>query len=481
MAPDVSFRVDEDDGSQTVTPGSVRHQNGSNGHSVATITDLHLRTAREIHGLIFKGRVTVEEYARALIRRFDQRNHEVKAWSHYDKDNILSEARRLDGIPHSERGPLHGVAVGVKDIFLTKDMPTRYNSAIHENDGNAATDSDAVAVLKTAGALILGKTATTEFAAKVEGSPCCNPRALKHTPGGSSSGSAAAVSDNQVPLSIGSQTGGSIIRPASFNGLYALKPTWGLISTDGMSRFSTSCDTVGLFAKTLDDLILLSNVYRLGIDHTPPPEPFTIRGSEIAFIKSPVWDEAGPGTRKVWENARSMLVEAGATILDVDLPEAFYKCHDWREVMVAGEARSTFLSRYMRCPEKLHPSLRRLVENEHSPSRQDMLDAYNNIAKLKVQWDEIAKGFDLVITPSAVDEAPYGLHNTGNAAFNIMWTALHAPTLNVPGFHGSLGLPVGLTLVGPRYGDMNLLRAAGPIGTLFQSQDVSSGRDPGSY
>lgn len=205
---------------------------------------LHRLTATQIRELIRSGKVTVEEYAWALIERFEKRDDDVHAWVHYDTDLIIAEARRLDNVPAAKRGQLHGVAVGIKDIFLTKgtlvsassmnwrlaaaadrtqDMPTRYYSPIHENDGNAAADSAAVAVLRAAGALILGKTATTEFAAKTEGTPCCNPRDYHFSPGGSSSGSAAAVSDCQVPIAIGTQTGGSIVRPGSYTGTYAFK------------------------------------------------------------------------------------------------------------------------------------------------------------------------------------------------------------------------------------------------------------------
>ncbi|KAM4060478.1 amidase [Hirsutella rhossiliensis] len=449
-------------------PQSSRAQGEQDASQANKLSKLHLCTATEIRELVYKERVTVQEYAQALIGRFNQRNHEVKAWAHYDKNTILAEAKRLDDLPPAARGPLHGVAVGIKDVLLTKDMPTRYNSRINEDDGNAAADADAVAILRTAGALILGKTATTEFAAKVEGGSCCNPRSLQHTPGGSSSGSAAAVGDNQVPIALGTQTGGSIIRPGAFNGLYAFKPTWGLVSTEGVGRFSTTCDTVGFFARTLDDLALLAKVYRLDFDYSQPPEPFSIQGASIAFVKTSVWDQAGSGTRKAWEKARSLLADAGAVIQDFDLPEPFQKCREWRETIVAGEARSAFLSKFVESQPKLHASLQALVQNKHDPSRRDMLEAYDGVARLRPQWDEIARRYDVVVTPSTVDDAPKGLWDTGSAVFNVVWTILHAPTLNVPGFFGEHGLPIGLTVVGPRYGDMQLLLAGKTIGELFE-------------
>lgn len=230
----------------------------------------------------------------------------------------------------------------------------------------------------------------------------------------------------------------------SIDGKKLQQPTWGLISTEGVGRFSTTCDTVGIFARALDDLTLLAKVYRLDFDYSPSLEQFGIQGSKIAFVKSPVWDEAGPGTRKAWDKARSLLAEAGAAIHDVDLPEPFHQCHKWRETIVAGEARSAFLSskassvigfrrmlkrdmllkgfdtngepiEFVQSRAKLHASLQALVQNEDEPSRRDMLEAYDGVARLRTQWDEIAHRYDAVITPSTVDEAPEGLWDTGSA------------------------------------------------------------------
>ncbi|KAA8642023.1 amidase [Aspergillus tanneri] len=386
-------------------------------------------SATEIHELIRTGNTTVEEYALTLIQRCDQRQPEVHAWVHYNKEGIITQARALDALPTNKRGPLHGVAVGIKDIFLTKGMqymPTRYGSAIHENDDNAPADSAAVAILRAAGALILGKTATTEFAATGVGTSCTNPHNPRHSPGGSSSGSAAAVADFQVPISMGSQTGGSIIRPGAYNGIYAFKPTWGLISTEGMGRFSTTCDTIGFFANTVHDLYLLAKVFRLDFDTVPNPHPFQIKQARIAFVTTHVWDHAGPGTHAAWQKARSLLSATGAVLEDVDLPEPFARCCDWQKVVIAGEGRTAFLSiensvdnnwtEYVDSVNKLHPTLANFVDNPNPPTRKELVQAYDSISELRQRWDRVACQYDAIITPSVTDEAPEGLGSTGSSS-----------------------------------------------------------------
>ncbi|KND93226.1 Glutamyl-tRNA(Gln) amidotransferase subunit A [Tolypocladium ophioglossoides CBS 100239] len=475
-AVDPEVKIESIEGSEVIPDAGPSRSKAGKQKKVATKpSQLHQLTATEIRELIRSDKVTVEEYAWALIEQFEKRDDDVHAWAHYDTDLIIAEARRLDDVPASKRGQLHGVAVGIKDIFLTKDMPTRYYSPIHKNDGNAAADSAAVAIFRAAGALILGKTATTEFAAKTEGTKCCNPRDHHYSPGGSSSGSAAAVSDCQVPIAIGTQTGGSIVRPGSYTGTFAFKPTWGLISTEGMGRFSVSLDTAGFFARSVDDLDLLAKLFRLDLDYTRPRKPFTIKGAKIALIKTHVWDHASRSTQAAWKQARSLLVEAGAVLEDVELPGSFRKCHDWWGTLAAGEARSAFLSKYVQSTQKLHASLKAFVQNKNKPTRKEMLEVYDGVAQLRPQWDQIASKYDAIITPSTVDQAPKGLEDTGSAVFNIMWTLLHVPSLNVPGFFGYYNLPIGLTIVGGRFSDMEVLRAGKVIGTLFNKGKVDRG------
>ncbi|KAG5928408.1 hypothetical protein E4U42_000704 [Claviceps africana] len=444
-------------------------------------SDLFRLSAAQAAELMRQNRFSVQDYAQALLERVRLRDPQVRAWVYLDEKAVLDQAQQLDLLPVEKRGPLHGVAVGIKDVFLTKDMPTRYYSRLHADDGNAAADSAVVSILRSAGAIIFGKTATTEFASMTEGGPCTNPNNPKHTPGGSSSGSAAAVADYQVPLAIGTQTGGSTVRPGSFNGCYGFKPTWGTVSTEGVGRFSISADTAGFYARTVEDVEMLARLFRvdsLATTAPAPVEPLGIAGAKIAFIRTHVWPNAGPGTRAAWDLAHRLLQDQGAKIQDVELPDVFSQCTKWRETVVAQEARAAFLPKYRQDKSKIHADIVRLVEAEDLSGPEEVLEAYDGIARLRAEWDQIAGDYDIIITPSAVDEAPEGLEDTGIAVFCTMWTILHVPAMNVPGFKGKCGLPIGLMVVGSRYSDMDVLRAGKAIGAVFsRRQNRMEGRE----
>lgn len=221
-------------------------------------------------------------------------------------------------------------------------MPTRYNSDIYRGTTASSVDAACVATLRASGALILGKTHTTEFAATTEGGPCVNPHDIKHTPGGSSSGSAAAVADFQVPLALGTQTGGSIVRPASYNGIYGFKPTWGAISREGLAQYSITCDTAGFLARNVDDFKLLAKVYDF---EDIPSNKF---GAKIGFLKTHIWDlaPAGPGLQGAWAKAKDLLSQHGVTVEEIEWPDAdFEKLTKWHSVIMNGEGRSAFYGR----------------------------------------------------------------------------------------------------------------------------------------
>lgn len=346
-------------------------------------------------------------------------------------------------------------------------MPTTHNSRIYKGEPAPLVDAAPVIALRAAGALIFGKTTTTEFASTTDGGPSTNPHDPTRTPGGSSSGSGAAVGDFQVPIALGTQTGGSTIRPGSFNGIFGFKPTWGAISREGLAQYSMTCDTLGLYARSVEDLQLLAKVFQL-TDDTPTPEsPFKIEGSKVAFVKTAVWPKAGPGTQAAWEKAKSLLSTKGAKVEEIELPDEFAKIKDWHAAVLAGEGRTSFLGNYLLAKDKMHPMLHGHVENHTKLSRKAQLEAYDGCAKLRPVWDEIASRYDAVFTPSVVDEAPIGIERTGDASFCSMWTILQCPALNVPGFAGENGLPIGLTLVGARYMDEKVLYVAKAIGEVF--------------
>ncbi|KAJ9137837.1 Amidase [Coniochaeta hoffmannii] len=429
-------------------------------------------TATEAIARIKSDTLTVEAYAKSLLSRIQQRDPVVRAWAHLDPDLVLRRARELDRIPPSQRGPLHGAAVGVKDVIYTRDMPTQHNSPIYADPSPVALDAGCVAVLRDAGALILGKTTTTQFAATVAGPATTNPHDPARTPGGSSSGSGAAVGDFQVPLALGTQTGGSTIRPGSFNGVYAFKPTWGAISREGLKIYSLMLDTLGLYARSVEDLELLSDVLALKDDETPEKRD-GVQGMKFALLKNArdVFPEPGPGTKGAMEKAAALLRQNGATVDEVEFPwPEFEKVPRWHRCVMSTDGRTAFLPEYRSHRERLDPFLVGHVENAGAYTHRDRLEALDGIAALRPKVDAVLASFDALLTPSVPDEAPPGIESTGSAAFNGVWTALHVPVVNVPGFQGENGLPVGVSLVASRYRDRHLLEVSGVVGKIFEAQ-----------
>lgn len=310
---------------------------------------------------------------------------------------------------------------------------------------------------------------------------------MTRTPGGSSSGSGAVVADFQVPLSIGTQTGGSTIRPASYNGVFALKPTWNAISREGLKMCqwyfliterghadrhidSITCDTVGLYSRSVDDLDLLCDVFRLKDDIPPPTIPLEIKGAKIGFVRTHVWSKAEPSLHKAWEDAKELLKAAGAEVEEVTLPSAFDGLPEWHRNVLHMEGQSAFLGDWLRAADKLDPWVTKHVINDSNTTRKELLDSYDNIARLRPVIDEIASKYSVLITPSVPDIAPVAENPkrwTGDASFNTMWTVLHVPVINVPGFVGSAGMPIGLSLVAPRFHEQDLVRTAQQVGKIF--------------
>ncbi|KAI1424463.1 amidase [Xylaria sp. FL1777] len=425
-------------------------------------------TATQALSNIKNGSLTVEQYARSLLSRIQERDSTVQAWEHFDPEYVINEAKRLDRIATEDRGPLHGLPVAVKDIIYTKDMPTQHNSPIYRGDA-PKLDAAPVIILRQAGALLLGKTTTTEFASTQGGPKTRNPHDPKRTPGGSSSGSAAAVGDFQAPIGLGSQTGGSTIRPGSFNGIYAFKPTWNAISREGLKFYSLTLDTIGFFARCVDDLELMADLFGLEDDEAPG-DAFTVKGAKFGVAKTVVWPEAGPGTKSALEAAVQLLRSHGAEVEEIEFPSEFDRMPEWHRILLHGEGRATFLPEYRLAKEKLAPFLAEHVENVNGISRAAQLEAYDEIAALRPKIDGIAKKYAAIITPSAIDEAPVGIESTGSPVFNAIWTALHTPVVNIPGFKGASDMPIGVSLVAPRYHDRHLLAVSRAVGAIFESE-----------
>lgn len=300
-------------------------------------------------------------------------------------------------------------------------MPTQHNSPLYEGSA-PQVDAASVLILRNAGALIFGKTTTTEFSATTEGPKSRNPHDQLRTPGGSSSGSSAAVADFQVPVSLGTQTGGSTIRPGSFNGVWALKPTWNVISREGQKICSLNFDTLGLFARSIEDLVLLADVFELEDDEAPPTR-FLIRRAKFAVCRTPIWEKAGPGTRAALEKAVALLKVHGAEVDEIDLGPDFRDLPQWHATVQATDGHVSFLPEYRRPKgkENLGSSVVEQVENTERYTHADQLRALDGMAALRPKIDAIAGRYAAILTPSVVDEAPVGSH-TGSYVFNNMWT-----------------------------------------------------------
>lgn len=418
-------------------------------------------TASQAAERIASGGLTSEALTRSCLERIELRDPKVKAWAHVDAETAIAEARRRD--QSDPLGPLHGVPVGIKDMIETGDMPTEYNSPIYEGF-QPARDAACVSVLRGAGAVILGKVATVEFASHGRKPPTGNPRNLEHTPGGSSSGTGAAVADLMVPMALGTQTGGSLIRPASFCGIFGMKPTFGLISIEGIKVYCQSLDTIGYMGRSVDDLARMS--VALGVTERLP-EPQTIEGVRIGVFRTQHWDEAETATQDAIADAATQLAAAGAVVSDVRIPDVFQTLTEMQDRIMHWEGRGAYRAEYLLNFDNLAKGFRDEVENATGRTHEQMLEAYDHVARARVVFENAFSDFDAWLTPSVPGEAPHGLTASGLATFNRMWTALHCPCITLPSHHGPNGLPVGIQLVAPRLSDDRLLGLAGAAATVL--------------
>jgi amidase len=412
-------------------------------------------SATEAAIAIRAGRLSASALVRSCLDRIAARDASVQAWAFLDPELALAAAHAAD---RSEpRGPLHGIPVGLKDIIDTYDMPTACNSPIYANRRPYA-DAACVALLRAAGGIILGKTVTTEFANRHPG-PTRHPLAPDHTPGGSSSGSAAAVADRQVPLALGTQTSGSTIRPAAYCGIVGYKPTFGEISRVGVRQQSGSLDTIGLCARTLADIVLLRAVLA-SIPYEPLPPVDT--PPRIALCRTPQWDEASPAAQAALERAASTLAAAGAFVSELSLPAPLFDDlqSDHRRIANFESARNFGHERHLH-RDQLSPALRdgRIRDGE-SCRLDDYIGSQRRAEEMRAWTDETFEDADAILTLAAPDEAPVGLGETGAATFNSLWTLLYTPCVTLPFAKGNGGLPLGVQLVGRRHEDERLFAVA---------------------
>lgn len=426
-------------------------------------------TATQAATAVRNGDITSEELVRACLARIDEAEETVGAWAYLDPDHAIRQAKAADLARKEGKamGPLHGVPIGIKDIFDTDDMPTEDGTVLHAGR-RPLEDCTTVALLREAGAVIMGKTVTTELAVYSPGKTR-NPHNPEHTPGGSSSGSAAAVAAHMVPLAVGSQTNGSVIRPASFCGVVGYKPSFGLISRHRVLRQSPPLDTVGVFARTVEDAALLAEPLMAFDGRDPAMRPrarptlVETAGTEppvepdIAFVRSPVWDRADDDTKEAFEELAEHL---GERVREIDLPGTFAQGHDWHRTIMEADLAKNFRIDEDKGRDRISPVLREMMDRGKTVTAVAYNEAVDHIAVLNHLLDEIFKQFDAILTPATVGTAPKGLESTGSPIFCTLWTYCGLPAVSLPLLSGSNGMPMGVQLVGPKGDDARLLRTA---------------------
>lgn len=389
--------------------------------------------------------MSIDQYLEVIA----DRDPDVEAWDWFDPELARASAAQKRG------GSLKGVLVGIKDIFDTGDMPTQYGSPIYAGH-TPAIDAACVTALKNAGAIIMGKTSTTEFAAS-NPTKTKNPHDLARTPGGSSSGSAAAVAAGMVPAALGTQTAGSIIRPASFCGVVGYKPTYNLVNRTGLKPFSDYTDTIGVLATEVD---LAGRIVAAMADHPAlieVPEPQSVH---LGICLPPHWESAETASLSALSEAREILQAAGAKISDVSLPD---ECLDARSIGLRiqhHEARHSFAPEISLSPDLISPILRDVIESGYEIDTDSYEEAKAQAIRARAHIGPLFGQFDAVLTLSAPGEAPVGLETTGSPIFNHIWTLLHLPCINLPGLTGPAGMPVGVQLVCAHGDDAKLLAIA---------------------
>ncbi len=434
------------------------------------LTNLPWLSATEAARLIRDGVIRAEQVLEACLTRVRETDAQVQAWAFLDPDHALAQARaadawRLEGRP---TGPLHGVPVGIKDIIDTADMPTENGSVLHAGR-TPSRDAVVVTMLRAAGAVIMGKTVTTEFATYTPGKTR-NPHDPDHTPGGSSSGSAAAVAAGMVPLSLGSQTNGSVIRPAAFCGVFGFKPTNGLIPRHGMFRLSRTLDHVGLFARTVEDLALLA-AQLVGYDERDPDTrprariPFREVAAEepplppmLGFVKTPHWERADAETKAAFAE---LVAHVGDRVEEVALVPSAAEAWEWHRTIMEAEMAANLEREWETGRDRLSESLRAQLQRGREVRALDYQRALARIRPMYESFVELfEQRYDAILTPAAPGTAPKGLASTGDPSFCTLWTLCGMPAVSLPLMQGTNGLPQGVQLVGPRDGDARLLRTA---------------------
>lgn len=439
-------------------------------------------TALEVREHLLSGQETVEEFTVKLGRFVDAADVQVKAFAHRDDRVVALQAEHL----HRERmtghlpGPLYGVPVAVKDIIDTVDFPTEYGSSIHSGR-YAVSDATVVSRLRAAGAVIFGKTVTTEFATTEPGLTR-NPHNTAHTPGGSSSGSAAAVAAGMVPVAIGTQTNGSVIRPASFCGVFAFKPSRGLIPRTGVLDQSPSLDEVGVFARNIEDLAKVAEIIAGDDGHDAatarqsPRRLFDVAVSDpplqpkFCFVKTPWWDQVDPEAREAYE---AFVDHMGDCVTHLSLPDIVRNVAPWLATINESELAFCLQKEWNHSRALLSEPLQARIEKSMNIPVTDYLAAKDRQSHVMSAFDEFFASYDAILCPAALGTAPLGLASTGNPIMQTAWSFAGLPSMNLPLMTLSNGLPLGVQSVGSYQNDARLMRSSRWLVSEFVKRNVA--------
>jgi len=444
------------------------------------LVDVTSLTAAEVLAAIRDGRLSAEELVGGCLARIRADEPRVEAWAFLDEQRALDQARNVDRVRREGHamGPLHGLPVGIKDIIDTADMPTEDGTVLH---AGRRPDWDATVVerLRSAGAIILGKTVTTELATYAPGKTR-NPHNPEYSPGGSSSGSAAAVAAHMVPVAIGTQTNGSTIRPAAYCGVCGYKPTFGLVPRHGILEQSRPLDQVGFFARTVEDLAIIAEPL-MGYDENDPdtrpiarPDLRAVALQEpplppvFAYTKTPNWDDAEEQTRLAFDEVAQALA---AHSFHFSVPEVFRDAWQWHATVMEADLARNYQPFYERGRDRLSDSLRGQLERGQRVTAVDYNNAVARIRATSAAFDELFDRCDAILTAATAGPAPHGLESTGSPAFCTLWTFAGMPAVTLPLLAAENGMPMGIQLVGRRGDDARLLRTARWLMNWAQAQN----------
>jgi amidase len=416
--------------------------------------DLNRLSAADAARRIAAGSITSEQLVRACLDRIATREGEIGAWAHCDPEAAIVQARALDRA--GAKGVLGGVPVGFKDVIDTADMPSQYNSPIYRGYRPRA-DAACVALVRKAGDIVLGKTVTTEFAWRVP-AHTRNPHNPAHTPGGSSSGSAAAVADFTVPLAFGTQTGGSTIRPAAFCGIVGYKSSFGMINRAGLKALAESLDTIGVLARTVEDCALLAHA--VSARALPNFAAGTARAPSIGLCRTPRWRDASPDMQALLEASAARLSRKGAAVREVDLPADFDRLYEDQVLIMNYEGVRALAWERFHHAELLSDDLRDTFAAAEATPREEYEEAMRHARRCRELLAARFADCDVLLTPSAPGEAPAGTASNRSSLFNRTWTLLGVPCVTLPAGRGAAGLPLGVQFVAGYDEDQRALLAA---------------------